>query len=272
MPDNKTALLATTTGEPYQPVRLKWTVPTKAYCLKRLEALKCVGLDAETRLFAVWHTAEADGLKLGTAHGFRGAPPSPLGARMVILGTLRFPDVTSMVLEVRSIARATEIARLLRPVLGEEAKLTRARVVNRWFAASEPDGSLSPAPLDKWLDRDVTIIRWEETEQELDAFVKRGRTPEERQALFVAWSESRRKLDVPLVEDFPCHPEDENEQMGDLANMLNFRFVRAGRHWMGEPVTLQQVIEEAVAQRFSPSTTSGFAHSRTSTSAGTRAQ
>ncbi len=36
--------------------------------------------------------------------------------------------------------------------------------------------------------------------------------------------------------------------MGDLANTLNFRFVRAGRVWGGERVTLQQVIEELVAK------------------------
>ena len=36
-------LLLTTTGEPYQPVRLKWSVPGKAFCTQRLQALKCIG-------------------------------------------------------------------------------------------------------------------------------------------------------------------------------------------------------------------------------------
>ena len=49
-----------------------------------------------------------------------------------------------------------------------------------------------------------------------------------------------------MVEDFPMHPEDESDEMSDLANVLNFRFVRAGRRWRGEDVTLRQVIEEAV--------------------------
>lgn len=160
MSDKKT-LLVTTTGEPYQPVRLKWTVPAKAYCLQRLKALECVGLDAETKLLTLWNTAEAQGLKLGTSHGLSGAPPSPLDGRLVILGTFRFPDASSMVLEVRSIARASEIARMVRPVLGAKAKLTRARVVNRWFAASELADGLSE--LDKWLDRNVTVIRWPST-------------------------------------------------------------------------------------------------------------
>jgi hypothetical protein len=250
MSETKT-LLVTTTGEPYQPVRLKWTVPSEAYCLQRLKALKCVGLDAETRLLTLWNTAEAQTLQLGTSHGLLGAPPSPLDGRLVILGTFRFPDVKSMVLEVRSIPRAAEIARMLRPLLGDRAQLTRARVVNRWFAASELADGLPK--LDKWLDRNVTVIRWEETADAFDAFVERGKTPEERQALWMQWREARRKIDVPLVEDFPCHPQDENEQMGDLANTLNLRFVRASRHWAGEKVTLTEVIEDVVAKRLSPS-------------------
>lgn len=242
----KPTLLVTTTGEPYQPVRLKWTVPGKPYVLERLEALACIGLDAETNLLTFWNTAEAKELKLGTWHGAPAAPVSPLGGRLVILGTFRFPDATSMVLEVRSILRATEIARMLRRALGARAKLTRVRVVNRWFAASE--GAAGVHELDKALDRNVTVIRWEDTANELEAFVKPGRTPEERQALWASWHEARRKLDVPLVEDFPCHPEEENEEMRDLATTLGFRLARAGRHWAGEKVTLQQVIEEAVAK------------------------
>jgi hypothetical protein len=242
----KKTLLVTTTGEPYQPVRLKWTVPSKAYCLQRLKKLECVGLDAETNLLTFWNIAEAQQLKLGTSHGMPGAPPSPLDGRLVILGTFRFPDVKSRVLEVRSIARATEVARFLRPLLGASGKLVRARVVNRWFAASELADGLPE--LDKWLDRNVTVIRWEDAADEMDAFINRGKTPQERQALWAQWHDARRKIDVPLVEDFPCHPEDENDQMGDLANTLNFRFVRASRHWAGEKVTLTEVIEEAVAK------------------------
>jgi hypothetical protein len=250
MSEQKT-LLVTTTGEPYQPVRLKWAVPSKAYCRTRLEKLECVGLDAGTSLLTLWNIAEAHELKLGTSHGMPGSPPSPIDGRLVILGTFRFPDVKSMVLEVRSIARATEMARMLRPLLGAHAKLVRARVVNRWFAASELVDGLPE--LDKWLDRNVTVIRSEDAADELDAFIARGKTPRERQALWAQWHEARRKVDVPLVEDFPCHPEDENEQMGDLANTLSFRFVRAARHWAGEKVTLTEVIEETVRKGFSPS-------------------
>jgi hypothetical protein len=243
-------LLVTTTGEPYQSVRLRWTVPSKAYCIQRLEALECVGVDGESKLLTIWHMAEAKALKLGAQQGLPASPPSASDGRIVILGTFRFPDAHSMVLEVRSIPRASEIARLLRPLLGPRAELTRVRVVNRWFAASELAAGL-PA-LDRWLDRDVTIVRWEETADEVDALLERGATPEERQALWLEWHAVRRKVDVALVEDFPCHPEDEDEEMSDLAATLHFRLLRAGRHWAGEMVTLADVIEEVVARGFAP--------------------
>ncbi len=129
--------------------------------------------------------------------------------------------------------------------------MTRARVVNRWFAASEVADGLSA--LDTWLDRNVTVIHWEDAANEMDALINQGKTQHERQARWAQWHEARRKVDVRLVEDFPCHPEDENEQMGSLANTLNFRFVRASRHWAGEKVTLTEVIEEIVAEGRSPS-------------------
>jgi hypothetical protein len=81
----------------------------------------------------------------------------------------------------------------------------------------------------------------------MDAILERGRTPEEKASLLHAWREERRDHDVPPVEDFPCHPDDETEDMRDLAALLTFRFIRAGRVWSGERVTLRQVIEEAVA-------------------------
>jgi len=239
-------LLLTTTGEPYQPVRLLWTVPGRAYAQKRLETLDCVGLDAESKALCLWQLAEANELQLGTGFGFPTTESPARNGRQVILGTFRFPAAGSLTLEVRSFTRAIALAQMLKPVLGPKAKLTRTRVVNRWFEAREAADGL-PA-LDRCLDRDVTVIRWEDTADELDAYMAHGRTPEERQALRDEWSESRRHRDIPLVEDFPCHVQDEDEHMSDLAFTLNLRLARAHRRWMGQPVTLRQIIEETVAR------------------------
>lgn len=236
-------LLLTKTGEPYQPVRLRWTVPSRAYCLKRLRGLQCVGEDGPAKTLTLWHMAEAAELTFGDPQRKRSPVPLAPG-ETIILGRFRFPNDMCMELEVRSFHRAIDLARLLRPRLGKKVDLTGARVINRWFEASE--NAVGLAELDKCLDRDVTVIRPEETERAIEAAVAPGRTPAERRALYAAWVEARGHIDVPLVEDFPCHPEDENDQMGDLSNTLTFRFLRAGRIWQGEKVTLQQIIQEAV--------------------------
>lgn len=238
---NNRTILLTSTGEPYQPVRLKWSTPGKAYCLKRLEALECVAQDAKTNELRVWHIGEAADLDYGSGPK---APP-PADGSTVILGTFRFPEPKAMVLEVRSFARAIALARLLRPILGTSVLLRRVRVINRWFEAGEAAQGL--AALDKHLDRNVTVIRWEDAERELRDAVGSAPTPKEREARLVAWHEAHSRKDVPLVEDFPCHPEEETHEMSALASTLNLRLVRASRHWAGEPATLGQIINELAA-------------------------
>ena len=163
-------------------------------------------LDAESRRWTLWLSAEADGLNLGHSLGLPRAVETPLSGRLVVLGSIRFPDSASMTLKTRSIPRAVEIARLLRPVVGVKAKLTRVRVINRWFEAREAAADLER--LDRCLDRDVTVIRWEETADELDALLEKGATPEAKRALHDEWHAARRHLGVPPVEDFPLRCAD----------------------------------------------------------------
>jgi hypothetical protein len=149
-----------------------------------------------------------------------------------------------MSLQVRSIRRAIELARMLRPQLGSKVELVRARIVNRWYDGEELTGENDL--LDKALDRDVTVIDCEANDAEFERATAGASNIEEYLRLAEEHRATRERQDVPMVEDFPMHPEDESDEMSDLANVLNFRFVRAGRRWRGEDVTLRQVIEEAV--------------------------
>lgn len=232
-------LLTTTTGEPYQPVRLTYSIPNRSQVLRRLRRFRCVEIDKKRGRATIWLDAEARELELD--------PPPPqwesFGQR-IHLGAIRFPQGRAMSLQVRSIRRAIELARMLRPRLGSDVELVRARLVNRWFEGRELTGEIDD--LDRCLDRDVTVIDWEANADELDRATAGATSPEEYLRLATEHRATRRLQDVPMVEDFPMHPEDENDQMTDLANVLNFRFVRAARRWNGEDVTLQQVIEEAV--------------------------
>lgn len=132
------ALLVTPTGEPYQPVRLTYAVPSIARAKERVAALACVGPDAREGTLRVWLAGELEG-RLGAA--------DPGEA----VGVLRFPSEGTMTLDARSHERAKVIASLLHGALGDEARLVRGRVVNRLFAAGEGE----PDALDGALDGEV---------------------------------------------------------------------------------------------------------------------
>lgn len=233
-------LLTTTTGDPYPPVRLTYSIPSRSQVLRRLRRLRCVEIDKKRGRATVGLDHEARELDLD--------PPPPawesLGQR-IHLGAIQFPAERAMSLQVRSIRRAIELVRMLRPQLGSEVQLVRARLVNRWFEAAELTGEIDD--LDRCLDRDVTVIDWEATADAFEKATAGAKDAEEYLRLAAEHRATRERQDVPLVEDFPLHAEDENDDMTDLANILNFRFLRAGRRWNGEEVTLRQVIEEAVA-------------------------
>ncbi len=240
------ALLVTSTNEPYQPVRLTFAIPSTAVARKALSKLRCVTDDRQGGMLTVWLTDEARELL--------GAPEKKfelLGQR-VIIGVFRVQGRT-LVLQVRSHARAKGIAKLARKAIGPGLQLVRCRVVNRLFAAEEQTGEVGE--LDRWLDRDVVVIDPEVTAKEAEAeFAEIGRAiagrSDRMQALEEELAKRRRdpgrpRTDVPLVEDAPMCPEDENETMDDLSRWLDFRFVRAVRRWQGDDVTLREVIEEA---------------------------
>jgi hypothetical protein len=158
-----------------------------------------------------------------------------------------------MTLQVRSHARAKAIAKLIRGPLGPEVQLVRCRVVNRLFAAEEQTGEVGE--LDRWLDRDV--VKRDPPKEDPSWVAEAARAVAGRADKVEALEEffakerarpDRPRTDVPLVEDFPMWPEDETDDMADLARTLDFRFVRAMRRWQGEDVTLRDVIEQVVDQ------------------------
>ena len=205
-------LLTTTTGEPYQPVRLSYSIPNRSHVLPRLRRFRCIEVDKKRGRATIWIDAEARDLDLD--------PPPPqwesFGQR-IHLGAIRFPEGRAMSLQVRSIRRAIELARMLRPQLGSKVELVRARIVNRWFDGEELTGEIDE--LDKALDRDVTVIDWEANDAELERATAGASNIEEDLRLAEEHRATRERQAVPMVEDFPMHPEDENDEMSDLANV-----------------------------------------------------
>jgi hypothetical protein len=231
------------TGEPLQPIRLYFSIKSKAAVVKALLGLRCVAEDEDGGRLVWLYEHEAAALTFGgCAHGDLPAKVHP-----VVIGEFRFPERNRMVFAVRSVDRAIEGAKFFKAILGTSVSLVRARVINRWFEASEAASGLEP--LDKLLDTNVTHVDPKDAEDAFERAMAGTKTQEEKQRALATWAAERRRQDVPLVEDFPLHPEEETDDLRDLRMTLQFRSIRAYEHWRGNThLTLADIIHGAVEQ------------------------
>ncbi len=241
-------LVATTTGEPMQPARLYYALPSRrrAAVVRVLERLRCIGRAPRGPRWGWWHRNEAARLDFSAFAGQ--ARPS---AEPVILGIIDLPPTGGMQITVRSFHRAVLAARFFGRRLGDRVTLVRLRVVNRLLCS--PDVSGGVESVDDLLDHDVTVVdpRAVEAEQAWDeASARRGpggvRSLADLESIAKELM-NREVADVPMVEDLPLHPEEETPSYSHLETTLHLRLVRALAHSRGRTdVTLRRVIRDMV--------------------------
>jgi hypothetical protein len=235
--DRRRCLLATMTKEPFQPVRLYYTVPDESFVVRTLEKLECMVEAPHEGCWQWLFHAEAASLRFA-AGGYEDVPKEK---RPIVLGRIRFPKQSGMTLETNSIERAIAGARFFASRLGADVVAMRCRVVNRCFAADEGQ----PRELMASLDQDVTVIDPREAEAALRRELEGVRPGKDAGRAVAEFLERRikSKEDVPMVEDFPLAPEEETPDFQHLANTLKFRFIRAFEHWRGNThLTLAEII------------------------------
>jgi hypothetical protein len=235
-------LLATITGEPFQPVRLYYSIPDRLFVVKKLRAMKCMLEVPPERCWQWLFQSEAAALRFPG-----GYDAVPKDKRPIVLGRIRFPKNDGMTLQTNSIPRAIEGARFFGTRLGPEVVAMRCRVVNRCFAADE--GRLDE--LMETLDRDVTVIEPREAEEAMRREFAGVRMPQdaERAAEEFVERKLKSKEDVPLVEDFPLVPEEDTPEFRELATTLQLRGVRALEHWQGNThLTLAAIIVRTIKE------------------------
>jgi hypothetical protein len=242
-PVNKRPLLVTMTTEPFQPVRLYYSVPATAQVTRKLKSLGCMVEAPSERCWQWLFHAEAASIRF-SAGGYDDVPEHK---RPIVLARIRFPQQGTMTIEANSFERAVAGARFFAPRLGPEVVAMRCRLVNRFFGAHEgqPDTLLAT------LDQDVTVIdpRVAEAAMKRELAGARSRQDAERALARSLEQRLESKEDVPMVEDFPLAPEEETPDFEHLATTLRLRFARAVEHWRGNThLTLTAIIVRMVEQ------------------------
>ncbi|MCU0662669.1 MAG: SEC-C domain-containing protein [Myxococcota bacterium] len=239
----KRTLLATMTNEPFQPVRIYYTVPEREFVVRKFKKLECILEAPEEQCWQWLFDGESASLRFGD----RGYDDIPLDRRPIILGRVRFPNGNRMTLETNSILRAIAGARFFGPRLGSDVVAMRCRVVNRLFDAGE-------GPMNKLmesLDQDATVIDPREAEIAIRREFKGARPGQDAKSAIAEFVDRIVKSgeDVPTVEDFPLHHEEETSDFLNLANTLQLRFVRAFEHWRGNThLTMASIIVNTVKE------------------------
>jgi hypothetical protein len=235
---NNRTLLMTVTAEPFTPVRLYFTYPNRSAVVKAFRRLRCMDEDNGAGCWVWLYEREAAKLTFGQ-------PREKLDPKVhpIVIGRF-FLEKEGMYLAVRSADRAVQAALFFKPFFGPEVVLARARLLNRMLEVREAAGGLDK--LDELLDKNVTVIDPADAEERLEKAMAGARTMQEKQAALDRHRQEQRTRDVPLVEDFPLHAEEETPEYRDLKFTLEIRMVRAYEHWKGNKVTLADLLYKLV--------------------------
>jgi len=219
------SLLATMTGEHFQPVRLHYKVLNRPGLLRAFEKLRCLDYDS-TRRRRVWlYAHKAKKLRFQKSYA-----RFPKELHPIVIGAFFLRTKEALLLDLRSCERAilaipffdTHLPRRL-------VELEDAEVVNRLFPATEANLKLTPDALfdpqvSTGIDPEALVRRLAEKTADVQ-------DPEEKIEIMLEDLESRAKEALPEIERFPVHYAEDG--LDGFAMALRLRQIVAMQHWLG---------------------------------------
>jgi hypothetical protein len=216
------SLLATMTGELFQPIRVYYELFDKEKAIKSISKLRCIDYD-KTKDRWVWlYQDEAKRIRFSKSYS-----DIPKKLRPIILGSLYFRKENEMFLELRSLERATEAVIFFDRYINRSiAKATDATIVNRLFSGEEAKIDLDTL----FDDKKVVVKNPNDLINKLEPLKEEKNT---RKRLDRAWSmmEEDMKTPFPELERFPINFYEDG--IASLKTGLMMRQNIALEHWKG---------------------------------------
>jgi hypothetical protein len=220
-------LLATMTGEHFQPVRLYYKVLNRSGLLRAFEKLRCLDYDSARKRWVWLYAHEAKKLRFPRSHA-----QSPKELHPIVIGAFFLRTKETLLLDLRSCERALlAIPFFDRHLPRKLVALEEAEVVNRLFPATEANQRLTP---DALFDSQIgTGLDPEALVQRLAEKAAGARDPDEKIRFALEDLQSRAKEPLPEIERFPVHYAEDG--IGGLEVALQLRQMVAMQHWLGHP-------------------------------------
>jgi hypothetical protein len=229
-------ILATLTGDDFQPVRLHYQVFDHEGLLHAFKKLRCVEHDPTQERWVWLYDHEAKNLRFE-----RSFAEIPKKLHPIVIGSFFLREKDKLLLDLRSCERALLAIPFFATHLPHHiAKVTESEIVNKLFSATE-NAELRP---DQLFDTQTSILRdpGAEMQKILDR-IGHVRDPREKFKLIQKEMDAQLRQLPPDIERFPVHYHEDGIEGFALA--LRLRQIVAREHWLGNTrYTLDDAIKE----------------------------
>jgi hypothetical protein len=217
-------LLATVTGESFQPVRLHYRVFDHEGLERIFKKLCCLDYDATQQRWVWLYDHEAKSLRFRQSYA-----QIPKHLHPLVIGSFFLRSKDKLLLDLRSCERATLAIPFFDKHLPRSVtKVTEAEVVNKLFSATA-NAKLTPHGL---FDHQGSTCRDPEAAmQRVIERIAHVQDPDEKLQIALENLESEAKQPLPEIERFAVHYYEEGIQGFEIA--LRFRQIVAMQHWLG---------------------------------------
>ena len=235
------AVLATITGELFQPVRLHFQLFDQQGLERAFKKLHCIQYDSQGRRWVWLFDHEAKQIKLPKAYSTISKALHP-----IVIGSFFVRQTDRLILDLRSCERAVAAIPFFdKHVPRRAAKVTQAEVVNRLFPVAGNE-TLTPTRLfDQGTSTFVDPAAAQQRFIDLTAHVQ---DPGEKMRIMMEESERRGKQHLPEIECFPIHYYEDGIQ--GFETTLRLRQIVAMQHWLGNAdYSMFDAIQEMIKKR-----------------------
>jgi hypothetical protein len=231
------AVLGTTTGEFFQPVRLHYRIADGNGLSQAFQKLGCVKHDPPRQRWVWLYDDEAKGLQF--KHSYAQIAKD---LRPIVLGSFFQRTSDTLLLDLRSFERAKQAIPFFdKHIPRSAAKVTEAEVANNLYSEAD-NPQLSPQ--DVFDHQDSTLHDPEAEMQRLGELAAQARGPRAKLDIVLKAIQSAASQSLPGIERIPIHYYEDGIQPFTL--VLDLRQIVAFEHWTGNTgYTLFDAIKSA---------------------------
>jgi hypothetical protein len=229
-------LMATMTGEAFQPVRLHYRSLNRPALLRAFEKLRCLDYDASGKRWVWLYGHEAKTLRFQKSYA-----QFPKELHPIVIGSFFLRTKETLLLDLRSCERALLAIPFFDSHLPRRlVEVTDAEVVNRLFPATKANLKLTPDAL--FDHQPSTRLDPEDVVQRL--FEKTAHVEDLQEKIEIALEDLKSRANQPLpeIERLPVHYAEDG--IGGFMLALRLRQIVANQHWLGKiDYTLRDAIQ-----------------------------